>query len=99
MSTRQVRLPGRVGGWVDMDEVIGCREDDAWHRMPMVIILNEGFDGLRIAVWNASDEDVEDLVLEHDGGRLAERWMAAADPDEGRGFHRWDRAAQTRIAG
>jgi hypothetical protein len=96
----QVRLPGRVGvgRWTDADEVIGCPEDDAWNRMPMVVILDEGFDGLRIVVWNATDEDVEDQILEHDNGRLAERWMSAADPSGGRGFHFWGRAAEVRTA-
>jgi len=88
----KVRRRGLLGQWVEVDVEIGEPDDlGTWNRQPFLVILNEGFDGLRILVWGVECAgDAADAIRESDVG---ERFHEC---DEERGFHYFDRVAQVR---
>ena len=72
------------GAWKKLDHFYA---DDAQWEYLCVVILNEGFDGLRIGV-GTDDKDpstIADIIQGHDAA-VYDRF-AEADSDDGRGFH------------
>ena len=76
------------GRWVKLDHFYS---DDACWEYLVVVILNEGFDGLRIGV--GLDEKnlslVGDTICENASNVIGDRFIDAED-EGGRGFHHFD---------
>lgn len=91
----KARTKGVHGQWLDVDREVGAHGDlGTWNRQPFLVILNEGFDGLRILVWGCENADeVYDAIRDSGEFNMVERFDEC---DAERGFHHFARVAEVR---
>jgi hypothetical protein len=74
--------------WIDVDVETGRLDiaDELYEIVPTLIILNEGFDGLRILVWHDMQESFEEAFCDYQDEN-PDAWERFQRADEDAGFH------------
>jgi len=75
--------------WREIDAEVGrVDERDEDDVVATVVVLNEGFDGLRLLIWHYTSETPDDAFEQRQSPSYWERFH---DADEGAGFHVFER--------